>query len=244
MQLINPYFGTTLLETIEQALARNQGDRFDVGVGYARNFTNATFQRFGVALDSWLSGDETRRFRLFIGDRRHWNDSPEEKNAKIKACTEVAANLIKFGRSIEEQMEVVFLRNLHAKFYAMWSQTAVADRLEWTIIGSSNLTDAAFQEKNIELDVYVESSDLQLQTIQIMLSEVIRQAYSDGDSWGDLHHAIQDLTAKARWETEKMRTSEASDAEIEAELQCEERREAEERAQRESDQRQGIIGSE
>ncbi|PQA78932.1 phospholipase D-like domain-containing protein [Rhodoferax sp. TS-BS-61-7] len=244
MQLINAYFGTTLLESIEQALATNKGDRFDVGVGFAQHLTGATFNRFGEALESWLASDQNRRFRIFIGDHQHENDTPRQRKEKIDACTKVVANLSNFARCIEERMEVVFLHKLHAKFYSMWSHVTPLDRLEWAIVGSSNLSDAALEEKNIELDIYLEPGDPQLQTIQKPLAAVIHRAWIDGELSGKLHDKVDSLTAKTRWENSKLRYGEERDAEIEAEWQSEERREAEERARLESDQRLGITGPE
>lgn len=243
MHLINAYFGSTLLASIEHELRKNLGDQFDVCVGFAKNLTGETFDKFGEALASWLESNKDRRFRLFIGDHRHVNDNRQQQKEKIKACTQVVAALINLARSFEEQMEVVFLHRLHAKFYSMWSHEDSGDRLIWAIVGSSNLTDAALEEKNIELDIYLESGDQQLQTIQNSLAGLISRAYSDGESRGKLHDTIDELTAKTRWENGKRRCSEEREAEIEAEWQAEERRELEERARWESDQRLGIFGS-
>ena len=166
MQLINAYFGRTLLDLVENELKGCRGTRFDVGVGYAQHLTGATFDRFGLALASWLEGDNVRTFRLFIGDHRHPMDTPGQRTAKIDACTRVAAALSNYARSVEERMEIVFLPKLHAKFYSMWSHAQPDDCLEWAIIGSSNLTDRALEEKNIELDVYLQSGDPALKTIK------------------------------------------------------------------------------
>lgn len=243
MQLINAYFGTTLLDSVQHELKSGRGDRFDVGVGYAQYLTGAAFERFGRALESWLEGDEGRKFRLFIGDHRHSMDTPGQRKAKIEACTRVAAALSNYAPSVQERMEVVFLPRLHAKFYSMWSHGKPNDRLEWAIVGSSNLTDAALQEKNIELDIYLEFGSPQIETIQKTLLDVIDSAYLDGESWGELHDTIDELTAKTRWENDKLRSVAEWDAETEAEWQAEERREAEERARMDSDQRHGITGS-
>lgn len=243
MQLINAYFGTTLIDLIEQALASNKGDRFDVCVGYAKNLTDARFKRFGTALESWLTGDSQRRFRLFVGDHRHFRDTPKEQADKLKECTEVAANLIKFARSVEEQMEVVFLHKLHAKLYSMWSHDASGDRLIWAIIGSSNLTDAALKETNIELDIYLEPGDPHLQTIEKTLTAVLRRSYSDGESWGDLHDVLNKRTAKTRWENDKLRYLEDCEAEMKADEKSEALRQAEETARRDSDQQLGLTGA-
>lgn len=243
MQIINGYFGTTLLDAIECELSKHQGDRFDVCVGYAKNLTGAVFERFGKALTSWLEFDKGRKFRLFIGDHRHPMDTLEQSMAKIKSCTRVAAALSNYAPSVQEQMEVVFLPRLHAKFYSMWSLGNPNDCLEWAIIGSSNLTDAALEEKNIELDIYLEKQDPQIPTIQKTLLAVISSAYKDGDSWGHLHDTIDKLTAKTRWENDKLRSVAEWDAEMEAESQVEERRESEEQARLDSDRRLGITGS-
>ncbi|KQQ96129.1 hypothetical protein ASF77_21735 [Massilia sp. Leaf139] len=139
-------------------------------------------------------------------------------------------------------MEVVFVPKLHAKFYSMWSCAPPHCQLEWAIIGSSNLTDAALTEKNIELDVYLEPKDSQLGHVQNMLAAVIANAYSDGDSWGILHDKIELLTARSRWENDKERASEEDDAEIVAEAEAEEQRLAEAQARAESDRKLGILG--
>lgn len=236
MQIINSYFGATLLASIEHELAKNRGDRFDVCVGYAKNLTGATFERFGTALESWLAGDANRKLRLFIGDHRHPGDNDKQKAEKFDACTLVAAKLINFDRTFEEQMEILFLERLHAKFYSMWSHEGSGVRLEWAIIGSSNLTDAALEEKNIELDIYFESGDAELKIIQNSLNNVIEEAYSDGESFGSLHDTIADLTVKTRWHNGKLRVVEESKAEIEAEWEKEERRDLELRLQREADE--------
>lgn len=243
MQLINAYFGTTLLESVEFELATNRGDRFDVCVGYAKNLTAGTFERFGNALESWLAGNKERRFRLFIGDHRRSFDSPDEQLKKIKECTKLAADLISYSRSVEEQMEVVFLERLHAKFYSMWSINEAVSRLEWAIVGSSNLTDAALAEKNIELDIYLPYGDSHLSAIQSSLATVLDQTYLEGASWGDLHDEIDRLTAKSRWENDKLRAAEEEDAEVSAAIEAEECRQMEEQARLESDKALGISGS-
>lgn len=241
MQIINAYYGTTLLEAIVLALRNNSGERFDVGVGFAKYLSGETFNRFGAAVDDWLKVSNSRTFRVFIGDQRHPADKPDERSSKIRDCTEVAANLIKFSRNLEERMEVVFVPKLHAKFYSMWSCAQSHCQLEWAIIGSSNLTDAALTEKNIELDVYIEPNDSQLGQIQNMLAAVIASAYSDGDSWGVLHDKIDLLTAKSRWESDKERSGEEDEAEIAAEEKAQEQRLAEAQARAESDSELGIL---
>jgi hypothetical protein len=243
MDVINAYFGDTLLDVIDRELQCCLGDRFDVGVGYAKNLTGASFERFSTVLASWLDGDERRTFRLFIGDHRHRNDSAEQQKEKIEACTSVVAALSNSARSIEERMEVAFLPKLHAKFYSMWSCAVPNDHLKWAIVGSSNLTDAALNEKNIELDIYFKSGDIQLQTIQGKLLDFIKSAYWDAESWGALHDKINRLTARSRWETGKLRAVDQWKAENEADLQAMERKEAEEQARTDSDQSLGIAGA-
>ncbi|WP_343632625.1 hypothetical protein [Roseateles sp.] len=243
MRIINAYYGPTVLDSIERKLSQGRGDRFDVGVGYARNLTGEVFERFGKALKSWLELDQGREFRLFIGDHRHPMDTPAQSKEKIETCTRVVAALSNYAPSVQERMEVVFLPRLHAKFYSMWSRGEPNDCLEWVIIGSSNLTDAALKEQNIELDIYLEAKDRPIQTIQQTLLAVIGSAYRDGDSWGELHDKIDELTAKTRWENDKLRSVAEWDAEMEAECQAEERREAEKQARLDSDRRLGITGS-
>ncbi|WP_172415201.1 hypothetical protein, partial [Comamonas thiooxydans] len=223
MQLINAYFGETLLASIEQALINHKGDRFDIGVGYAQALSSERFMRFGEALDSWLDGGEQRRFRIFIGDHRHPNDTLIERKRKIEACTALVASLIRFARNVEERMEVVFVQRLHAKFYSMWSIEQAKDRLIWAIIGSSNLTDAALDEKNSELDIYFEPGDAVLEAIQTQLAVVIKKLCCDGESWGSLHDEIDALTFETRWQNGKLRQVEEWDAEREADVKAEER---------------------
>lgn len=229
--------------TLSNELSQGRGDRFDVGVGYAKNLTGAVFERFAKALESWLEVDQGRKVRLFIGDHRHSMDTAVQRKDKIETCTRVAAALSNYTPSVQERMEVVFLPRLHAKFYSMWSNGNPNDCLEWVIIGSSNRTVAALEEKNIELNVCLEGKDPQIKTIQQTLLTVINSACRDGGSWGQLHDKIGELTAKTRWESDKLRSVAEWDAELEAECQAEERREAEEQTRLDSDRRLGITGS-
>lgn len=247
MKLINPYFDSTLLEVVVQELASNRGERFDVGVGFAKNLTGATFDAFGNAVEKWLEGDSRRKFRIFIGDHRHQLDNKEQRINKTSECTQVAAKLIEHSPTLEERIEVIFVPRLHAKFYSMWSLFEESEHLEWAIIGSSNLTDAALREKNFELDIYFNSKDVKSSDIQQVLSRVINYAAADGDSSGELHDALDERTRLTRWENGKIRVAEEwraeADAEWEAERQTEWQRAEEALAQSESDKRQGIFGA-
>ncbi|QTC01052.1 hypothetical protein JYG33_06245 [Alcaligenes sp. SORT26] len=243
MKIINSYFGHSLIETLENELQTDLGDRFDVGVGYAQNLTKDMFQRFCTALESWLEGDQQRKFRLFIGDHRHQYDKKDQQKAKVNACTLLPGELSNFGRAIEERMEVIFLERLHAKFYCMWSHKEDIANLSWAIIGSSNLTDAALEEKNVEMDIHFESSDPQIPSIQKALYDILNFIESDGNSDGDLHNIINEKTKKSRWENSKLRETEEWEAEDQAIQLAEELQEAEDSARRESDKRLGISDS-
>lgn len=246
MKLINPYSGITLLETVEHELRNSSaGGRFDVGVGFALKLTGTTLKRFGTALDSWLIADDSRTFRLFIGDNRFGNDKPDQRTEKIDACTRVAAELSKFTSRTSERMEVVYVPKLHAKFYSMWHPVSNGrDLLRWAIVGSSNLTDAALEEKNIELDVYLETGDSQLISIQKTLRHFIREATDELSLQPpeELQKRMDGLTRRARKHYGKERAVNEQYAETQAERDAEECRDEEERARRESDDRQGIYG--
>lgn len=247
MKVINGFRGPTLLDSVVYALQKHGGDRFDLGVGYAKNLTDKTFKKFGKALEAWLAVDNKRRFRFFIGDHRHPNDTPFQQAIKINECTAVAANLINFVSGSEEQIEIVFLHRLHAKFYSMWSASQPIDQLKWAIVGSSNLTDAALLEKNFELDIFFEPGDSQLKDIEPMFRSFITEAYKECDLFGTLHDMIDGLTAKVRWEHVKIKVAEEARAEAEAEAESEshadEVRRAEEQARLESDRSLGINGT-
>lgn len=224
MKIYNGYFGNPreILNHLHGSLSIN-GANLVIGTGYFQLYGDV-FDEFLSIIENWFRRHKDNRLTIYIGNHAHEEDDEEIFNKKIKSNSLSAAHLLKRLPDFNEQIEIHFVDRLHAKFYSLWRN----DNLVWAVIGSSNLTNAALDDKNLEIDILFEEDDIN-ETLRETLRGFIKELYLDENL------NVSEIVDDSRYEAELTADLNKKKKLIQEEKEMES-------ARKESDIRQGIYG--